>query len=262
MNTSVIVTTYKRPGALKKVLEGLRHQSVLPGEVIVADDGSGPDTGEMVHRLKNDSPYPLHHVWQEDKGFRAAEIRNKSILASQGDYIICLDGDCVPGKHFISDHRKLAEQGYFFQGKRILVKRSLVPLFTHKEANSVAKLLWYALTNKIKNCHHIIRMTPFFSTTSTRLKGIKSCNMGFFRSDLFAVNGFNQDFVGWGREDSELAVRLFRYGLKRKGHQFMAICFHLWHEEHNRDQLSINDELLSKALKGNRYFCRNGLVNR
>lgn len=263
MNMSVVVTTYRRPGALKKVLEGLRHQTMLPDEVIVADDGSGPDTGEMVHRIKKDSPYPLHHVWQKDKGFRAAKIRNKAILASQGDYIISLDGDCVTGRHFIADHHRLAEKGYFFQGKRILVRKSLASLFTHKDANSAVKLLRYALTNRIKNRHHIIRMTPFFfSTTSTRLKGIKTCNMGFFRSDIFAVNGFNQDFVGWGREDSELAVRLFMYGLKRKGHPFMAICFHLWHEEHNRDRLSINDELLSMAVKANGYVCSNGLVQR
>lgn len=262
MKTSVVVTTYKRPDALKKVLEGLRHQTVIPDEVIVADDGSVPDTGEMVHRLKKDSPYPLHHVWQEDKGFRAAKIRNKAILESRGDYLIFLDGDCVPGKHFIADHHKLAEKGYFFQGKRILVKRFLTPLFTHKDANSVGKLIRYAFTNRIKNSHHILRMTRFPPIVSTSLKGIKSCNMGFFRNDIFAVNGFNQDFVGWGREDSELAVRLFGYGLKRKGHPFMAICFHLWHEEHNRDRLPINDELLRMAVQANGYICSNGLVKR
>jgi glycosyltransferase involved in cell wall biosynthesis len=262
MKTSVIVTTYNRPDVLRKVLDGLRHQSVLPDEVIVADDGSGPPTGEMLRTLKNDSPYPLHHVWQEDKGFRAAGIRNKAILHAQSEYLISLDGDCIPGKYFIADHRRLAERGSFFQGKRILVKKSLASSFTHKDANSVMALFKYAVTNRIRNRHHIIRVTHFPATVSTRLGGIKSCNMGFFRDDLFAVNGFNQDFVGWGREDSELAIRLFAYGLKRKGHQFMAICFHLWHEENKRDRLPINDELLQNAVLKNGYICNNGLVQR
>ncbi len=263
MKTSVIVTTYKRPDALKRVLEGLGHQTVLPDEVIVADDGSGPNTREMIRCLRKDSPpYLLHHVWQEDRGFRAARIRNKAILQSRGDYLISLDGDCVPGKHFIADHLRLAEKGFFFQGKRILVGRSLAPLFTHEDANSPHKLLRYAVTNKIRNRHHIIRMTRFPSMTSTSLNGIKSCNMGFFRNDILAVNGFNEDFVGWGREDSELAVRLFVYGLKRKGHPFMAICYHLWHEEQNRNRLSINDELLRMAVQAHGYTCRNGLVKR
>lgn len=262
MKTSVIITTYKRPHALKRVLEGLRHQTVLPDEVIVADDGSGPNTSKMIRYLRKDSPYLLHHVWQEDRGFRAARIRNKAILQSRGDYLISLDGDCVPGKHFIADHLSLAEKGFFFQGKRILVGRSLAPLFTHEDANSVGKLLRYVFTNRIRNSHHIIRMTRFPSIVSTSLKGIKSCNMGFFRIDVLAINGFNEDFVGWGREDSELAVRLYVYGLKRKGHPFMAICYHLWHEENNRDRLSINDELLRMAVQTNGYFCSNGLVKR
>ncbi len=262
MKISVIVTTYNRPDALKRVLEGLRHQTVLPDEVIVADDGSAPNTSELVRNLIKDSPYLLHHVWQEDRGFRAARIRNKAVLQSRGDYLISLDGDCIPEKHFIADHHRLAEKGFFFQGKRILVGPSLAPFFTHEDANSTGKLLRYALTNKIRNRHHIIRLTRFPSMVSTRLSGIKSCNMGFFRKDIIAVNGFNEDFIGWGREDSELAVRLFAYGLKRKGHQFMAICYHLWHEEHNRDRLSINDELLRMTVQKNGFICSNGLVKR
>ena len=86
--------------------------------------------------------------------------------------------------------------------------------------------------------------------------------MGLFKKDIVAVNGFNLDFVGWGREDSELAVRLYHYGLKRKDHPFMAVCFHLWHDENSRERLSVNDQLLKKAMDSNDYFCPNGLVQR
>ena len=86
--------------------------------------------------------------------------------------------------------------------------------------------------------------------------------MGFFRDDIFAVNGFNQDFIGWGREDSELAVRFFKYGLMRRSHPFMAICFHLWHKENERGRLDINDKILEKAIYSKGYICSNGLVQK
>jgi len=84
--------------------------------------------------------------------------------------------------------------------------------------------------------------------------------MGFFRKDIFAVNGFNEDFIGWGREDSELAVRFFNYGLKKRGHTFMAICYHLWHEENDRTLLKVNDKLLQRWIASNSYVCPNGLT--
>jgi len=260
MIVSVIITTYNRPNSLAKVLEALRHQTRVADEVIVADDGSGPETAEVVSGFMADSPFPLYHVWQEDRGFRSGRIRNKAINKSKGGYIILLDGDCIPGKHFMEDHLALAEKGFFFQGKRVLIGRKLSHAFTHKDANSTQRLLKFVLSRDISNSHHLIRLRFFPAYSSTKLSGIRSCNMGFFREDLFAVNGFNQDFVGWGREDSELAVRLYRFGLKRKEHPFMAICFHLWHEENDRKLLTKNDELLQKAIESNEYICSNGLV--
>ena len=260
MNVSVIITTYNRPDALVKVLEGLKHQTRTADEVVVADDGSEPETADAVRHFLKDSPYPLYHVWQEDRGFRAAEIRNRAIQQSSGSYIVCLDGDCVPEQHFINDHLLLAEKGFFYQGKRVIVNRELTPRFTHETANSLPALIKYFLLGKVSNAHHLIRLPMLPAWRSTRLSGIRSCNMGFFREDLFAVNGFNQDFVGWGREDSELAVRLYRYGLRRKSHGFMAICYHLWHEENDRTRLSVNDALLQQWIKSDGYVCANGLT--
>ncbi len=88
---------------------------------------------------------------------------------------------------------------------------------------------------------------------------MKGCNMGFYKDDLLAVNGFNEDFIGWGREDSEIAIRLFKYGLKRKVHPFMAVCFHLWHKENPKNNVEANDKLLSETLSGNSYWCINGI---
>jgi glycosyltransferase involved in cell wall biosynthesis len=260
MRISIIITTYNRPDALAKVLEGLRCQTRPADEVIVADDGSGSETAEMIRGFMADFPYPLYHVWQDDCGFRAARIRNKAINKSSGEYIILLDGDCIPGKHFIEDHLVLAKKGFFFQGKRVLVGKMLSSTFTQKHANTASKRLKFAFSREISNRHHLIRLPLFPAISSTGLSGIRSCNMGFFRKDIFAVNGFNEDFVGWGREDSELAVRFFNYGLKKREHPFMVICYHLWHEENDRTLLEVNDELLRMRIESDSYFCPNGLT--
>ena len=261
MNISVIVTTYNRPDSLKKVLEGLLLQTVLPMEVIVADDGSTQETTHIVEQMAESSPAcPIHHVRHEDLGFRAAEIRNKAILKSSGDYIISLDGDCIPDRHFIQDHRQFAKPGYFFQGKRVLVEKALEDVFNFCHTQKILWLILKALKGQISNAHHLVRLPFIPAVTTTKMSGIRSCNMGFFKKDILAVNGFNQAFQGWGREDSELAVRLYNYGLKRREHPFMAICFHLWHEENDRANLEKNDQLLKEVMDAGRYRCVDGLV--
>jgi len=245
---------------LVRALEGFSLQERFPDEVIVADDGSGPETAEAVSGFSGGAPFPLLHVRHEDMGFRAGKIRNEAIKKSSGDYIILLDGDCIPERHFVGDHLRLAEKGRFVQGKRVIVGRKASGAFSARDANSFSTLLRQALGFSISNSHHILRMPFFPARRNRRLKGIKSCNMGFFRDDIFAVNGFNEAFVGWGREDSELAVRLFRYGLMRKEHPFSAICFHLWHPARTKDSLPVNDALLEETLKGGGYFCKDGMV--
>lgn len=259
MKISVIITTYNRPDALKKVLDGLLHQTLLPDEIIIADDGSGNSTKVMLQSYLNHSQIRIRHVWQEDKGFRAARIRNKAIFASTGEYLLLLDGDCIPGKYFVRDHMDLAQKGCFFQGKRVLVEKSVEQIFNRTNCNSTARLIIHALKNEISNSHHIIRIPFFPSYKVKKLSGIRSCNMGVFRDDIFAVNGFNHNFEGWGREDSEFVARLYKYGLKRKENPFRAICFHLWHDESTRGSLKRNDKILKETLKLESFSCKSGL---
>lgn len=262
MKISVIVTTYNSPEYLLRVLDGLAVQSRLPDEVLVADDGSGHETTLAVKRFGLGSSFPLKHVWHEDRGFRAAKIRNEAIKASTGDYIVILDGDCVPNRHFVSDHETLAEKGYFVQGKRVLVGKEASQGFDAGDANSGTRLLSLLLSGKISNSHHIVRLPFLPARKGVWLRGIKSCNMGFFREDLLAVNGFNESFTNWGREDTELAVRLFRYGLRRKEHFFIAVCYHLWHPSYPRENLMESERILEKTMKSTEYFCPNGIVKR
>jgi glycosyltransferase involved in cell wall biosynthesis len=259
MKVSLIITTYNKPDYLKKVIDGVFLQRVLPHEIIIADDGSDEMTKNVVEEYGKTAPCPLVHVWQEDRGFRLARIRNKAIKRAAGEYLIFLDGDCVPSPHFIPDHVALAEGGCFFQGKRMLLSKEFSSLFEASRIGDRGFLLRLFLTGGVSNSHHLLRVPIFPALKSRNLKGMRGCNVGFYRKDLIAVNGFNEDFIGWGREDSELAVRLYKYGLTRKTHPFQAVCFHLWHEENARKELAKNDELLRKALESSDYRCRNGI---
>lgn len=259
MKVSLIIATYDSPAALEKVVNSVSGQIRFPDEVIIAEDGKGEATASLIESFSGRAPFPVFHVRQEHIGFRAAKIRNKAIERSSGDYIILLDGDCIINRYFVTDHIALAERGHFIQGKRVHVNKSAVERFDHHHADSTASLVHMAVLRNISNVHHIIRM-PFFPVVKNRkLKGIKSCNMSFFREDVIAVNGFNEDFVKWGNEDSELACRLFRYGLTKKVHPFMAICFHLWHPT-NKTFSDETQRILAATIASGEYICKNGII--
>jgi glycosyltransferase involved in cell wall biosynthesis len=243
------------------VLDGFLCQKKAPHEIIIADDGSGNDTAQVIKNFSEISFFPVLHVWQEHKGFRAAKNRNEAIKQSSGDYIILLDGDCIVNCDFISDHLSMLKRGFFIQGKRILINKSTSMDFTSAHANSHTSLVKMALEGKISNIHHLIRFPYFPAFKSRRLKGIKSCNMSFFKQDIVAVNGFNEDFVGWGNEDSELACRFFKYGLMKKVHHFMTVCFHLWHPT-NKIVSEKNRQLLAESITSKEYYCKNGIIKK
>src|SRR5262245_12021360 len=106
---AVIVTTYNRPDALWAVLEGFAAQSDRDFELIVADDGSTDHTRLLVEQHAQHMPFPLIHLWQEDRGFRAAAIRNRAAAHTRADYLVFTDGDCIPPRSFVRRHRLLAE---------------------------------------------------------------------------------------------------------------------------------------------------------
>jgi glycosyltransferase involved in cell wall biosynthesis len=258
MKTSIIVTTYNWPEALQRVIEALNDQTVAPDEVIVADDGSSTETRECVEALGRRVSVPLIHIWQPDQGFRAALIRNKAVRVAKFDYVVFLDGDCIPDRYFVEDHCRLARTGFFVQGKRVLIDRQGSEQFTSEQLrqNRLRMLFSRHLANK----HHLIRLAGWPARRVRGLSGIRSCNLGLWRKDIQAVNGFNTAFTGWGREDSEFVARLYKYGLKRREHPFAAICFHLWHPEQDRGGLAANDDLLARTLASAECRCARGLA--
>lgn len=255
LTVAAIVTTYNAPDYLARVLDGYLTQVRFPDELIVADDGSDARTADLVARFAGRAPFPVRHVWHEDQGFRAAKIRNEAVKASTAGYLVFTDGDCVPHPRFVEDHLRLGEPGWFVQGKRMIVGRGASARFVYPGIGGLAAL---CLRGELSGCHHLLRL-PGFAREHRGLRGIKTCNFALHRDDLHAVNGFNEDFVGWGREDAELAARLFAYGLRRKDPPFAAMVYHLWHEENSRAALAENDRMLAEAVRSGTYACANGI---
>lgn len=257
--TSLIISTYNWPQALELSLKSLLRQTVLPTEVIVADDGSKEETRKLIETLKKDYPCPLIHVWHEDTGFRLAAIRNKAIAKASGEYIIQSDGDIIFEKKFIQDHLSFARKGCFVSGSRVNLK----PDFSNKllETKQISISIF---TNGIKNKLNGIRCKALTNYFRFRYKKnnpyyVKGCNMAFWQQDLMTVNGYNEDMTGWGREDSELAVRLIMSGIKRQFLKFGGITFHIYHPFNDRERESINVKMMEDAIKNKTKYCKNGL---
>lgn len=261
MKTSLIIATYNWPEALDLVLHSVQKQRVLPNEILIADDGSKEDTKLLIEKWQHDSLVPIRHIWHEDKGFRLAEIRNKAIDKASFEYIIQIDGDVILHKDFIKDHKTFAQEKCFITGSRTLIlEKKTKAIFREKKANI------NTFSKGIKNRFNAFRF-PLFNMFSkpqnspmekmtTRIRG---CNMSFWKQDLLDVNGYDENFVGWGREDSDIVIRLIKKGCFRKKVKLAAIQFHLYHKENSKNNLDLNHELMERALKNTSYFTKNGI---
>lgn len=256
-SVAVIVSTYNARDTLARVIDAYAGQTSHPDELLVADDGSSDGTDRLVLDRAAGSPFPIRHIWQEDDGFRLARIRNLAVKQCRSDYVIFTDGDCIPHPCFVADHAQVAREGFFVQGKRMFVSREASPSFAYR---GTAALVADCLRRSVHGAHHLVRI-PGLARRKTGMKGIKTANFAIHRADFVAVNGFNEEFVGWGREDSELVVRLYRYGLRRLDVPNSAIVFHLWHPEAQRDALPENERLLQAAIESTDFRCRKGIVS-
>jgi len=257
MSVSLIITTYNRPDALLRVLESVLLQTQLPDEVVIADDGSMDATKNCISEFNKSAPFLLIHSWQQDQDFRAAESRNKAIAKSTCEYIIMIDGDMILHHKFIEDHLFHAEPGYFIQGSRVFLDKKI----TNKILKTGLYFLSFfslGLSNR-KNAIYSVFFARFFLKKRNYIEGIKSCNMSFHKKDYIGINGFNNDLVGWGKEDTEFAVRLINYGINRKNIHFNSIQFHLWHEKSSRALLTKNDAILQNTINSKLDWCENGI---
>jgi hypothetical protein len=208
---------------------------------------------------------PLSYVWQVDRGFRAAEIRNRAILACRGAYCVFLDGDCLAPADFIARHRQLAEPGWFVTGNRVLLSPTLTAAVLRDDLRPEAWSAWRWIGVRVRGGVNrvagVLRLPlgPLRKLGPGRWRGARSCNLAVWRSDLERVDGFDASFSGWGREDSDLLIRLLHCGLRRKDGRFATGVIHLWHPQADRAQLAANDARLDAVLDSNRTRAQRGL---
>jgi glycosyltransferase involved in cell wall biosynthesis len=262
---SVIVTTYNRPDALRAVLAGLLAQTDRTFEILVADDGSRDDTRELVERLARDSAIALRHVWQEDTGFRAGAARNRAAALARGDYLVFLDGDCVPRPDWIAQHRALAQRGWMVAGNRILLSEAFTRLVlaSGTPIHMWTEAQWQAAEARgdINRTRPLKRYSlgPLRKLAGRRWQRVRTCNLGVWMKDFRSVNGFDEAFEGWGFEDSDLAVRLINHGTRRKEGAFATGVLHLWHRENDRRFEGTNWERLQQRIARREVLATRGL---
>lgn len=258
MKTAVIVTTYNRPDALAAVLDGYAAQHTREFELIIADNGSTDDTREVIENYARRAPFALRHVWQEDLGFRAAAVRNRALAATNADYIVFSDGDCVPPAGFVSRHRRLAQSGYFLSGNRVLLSPAFTARVLHERlpvhAWSAARWLAAWVKRDINRWLPVVALPDgaFCQRAPGQWERIKTCNLSAWRADLMRVNGLDESYSGWGLEDSDLVIRLLHAGIRHNRARFAAPVFHLWHGENDRSRLAENQRRLKEILTSTR----------
>jgi glycosyltransferase involved in cell wall biosynthesis len=257
LRSTLIVTTYNWPAALDLTLKSIARQSVAPAEVIVADDGSGPETACVLDRWKGKIAAPVTHLWQPHEGFRLARSRNRAIAASSGDYLIIVDGDMVLHEHFVADHLSAARRGSFIQGVRLLTEADTAERMLRDGCMDLS-----FFSHGIRRRRHAVRSLALSRMLFWRRAGqsaIRGCNQAYWKSDLLHVNGFNEAFIGWGREDNEIAARLYNVGVRRRNLKFQALAIHLHHPPRQPQGTNPNDAILHQAIERGETWCRLGL---
>lgn len=250
-SSSLLISTYNWPGALEICLQSTLGQSIQPGEIIICDDGSTADTEKIVQNFQAVSNTPVIHVWQKDEGFKLGQIRNKGIGKASGDYIIQIDGDLILHKHFVRDHLNFSKKNHFTTGSRVLLsgittqqlianKSIDIKKYSQNSRNFFNSLHIPIMHNLLAKCYKNKGKNKYY---------VKGCNMAFWKSDLLRINGYNEDFTGWGKEDSELAIRLINSGVKKQFLKFGAISYHLYHKEASRDMEEKNFMMMKQAIE-------------
>ncbi|QNJ98359.1 glycosyltransferase family 2 protein [Constantimarinum furrinae] len=256
IDTSIIISTYNSPVWLEKVLYGYNNQTYRRFEIVIADDGSKPETGQLIERLRKEVFFPIEHVWHEDNGFQKSQILNKAIIACNTSYIIMSDGDCIPRKDFVEQHVKYREEGYFLSGGYFMLPRTISERITKEDIYTekcfdVSWLKQHGLkssfkNNKLNSGNLKAGILNAITPTNASWNGH---NASGWKEDIIAVNGFDER-MQYGGQDRELGERLVNYGLKSKQIRYNAVVIHLDHPRGYKNQESIDkNRAIRKATR-------------
>lgn len=247
---SVIISTFNSPEWLAKVLYGFNTQTYRNFEVVIADDGSDERTKECLAVVQKEVFFPIRHVWHPDNGFQKTIILNKAIEASETEYILMTDGDCIPREDFIEQHVKHREEGYFLSGGYYKLPMDLSLQITKEDIYSgkCFDLNWLkknGIAMSFKNNKLIANglKSWFLNFTTPTTASWNGHNASGWKKDLVAVNGFDER-MQYGGEDREFGERMMNLGTKSKQIRYSTVCIHL---DHARGY--VKPEMLEKNLQ-------------
>jgi glycosyltransferase involved in cell wall biosynthesis len=258
MTVGILISTYNWPEALESILLSILHQTCLPDEILIANDGSGKTTTAVINKYKRILTIPIKDVWHEDIGFRKSAILNKAMKKAKADYIIQIDGDIILHRNFIEDHIRNAREKSFVQGCRTILDEEKT-----QEVIANNRFMFSFFSRGIKNRLNAIRFpmfSPLIKSNPETSRNIKACNIAFWRSDYIAVNGYNNHFQGWGWEDDEFAARLIHSGVMKRRLKLAAVCYHLNHGHHSRNDIERNRRLYENTISEKIKSCSDGLA--
>ena len=236
VKVSVILSTYNAPEWLEKVLWGYEVQNNRDFEVVIADDGSGQSTFDLIEKFKSGSWLDINHVWHEDRGFQKSEILNKAIVAAKGEYLIFSDGDCIPRNDFVEVHVTKREQGRFLSGGYFMLPMHTSKVITRNDIQSgnAFNAQWLN-KNGLPSTYKTLKLTSrgwkekLLNAVTPTKPTWNGHNASGWKKDVVAVNGFNED-MQYGGQDRELGARLENLGIHGKQIRYSAICIHLDHK--------------------------------
>lgn len=257
MKVALLISTYNWPEALNVVLKSAAVQTVFPDEILIADDGSGDETQILIKKYQQEMSIPVKHFWQEDQGFRKSEILNKAVAATTADYIVQVDGDCIMHRDFVKDHLDLLNPGVYLFGSRVNIQPAAVDKIL-KQENVEFSNFSADIKNKTRNLRFPYLRNRYKETSQFSGK-VRGCNLSYWRSDFIAVNGYNEEIKGWGREDSELILRMLNNGVKGKRLRYGGIVYHIHHVEKSKDKLERNHEIQEFTISEKKTWCDNGI---
>lgn len=268
MKVSLIISFYNKISWLKLVLAGLNRQSLMDFEVIIADDGSSREVVNVLQEIIPNYFFPINHVWHKDLGWKKNIILNKAVVASKSDYIIFIDGDCIPHRHFIKDHFSNRVKDHVLVGRRLHLSSSLSLKLTERKVEKgylenfgMLKLFYGQLHGrKCKHWENGIYAPRFVRPFINRKdKGILGSNFSLYKHNLLSVNGFDERYLAPAvGEDTDLELRLRNIGCKMKSIKHLAIQYHLFHK--TLDRPSANLTIFNENKKLNLTYTPFGIT--
>jgi len=238
---SLIISFYNKIEILKLVFAALEIQTYRDFEVIIADDGSKPEVVEEIRRIKSNYFFPIKHVWHEDNGWQKDIILNRAIVVSEGEYLIFIDGDCIPEKHFIQEHVENRAENQIVSGRRIMLTDKISKKLTVQKVQNgylnlpIALPLFFETVfggNRtfMENMIRIRNKTLRRLFLKDRRRFLLGCNFSVWKSDMMKVNGFDERFIFPGTgEDVDLEERLSRIGVYPVSKKHLVTIYHYDH---------------------------------